>query len=257
MRFMIDTNTREFVIEENGQSRTVDLYAKEAYEIIARLWMKTSWNQKYPYTFTWLGRPIIQHPEDMIRTQEVIFNLKPTVIIETGVAHGGSLVYSASLLHLLGGKRVIGIDIDIRQPNRDAIEKHPLADYITLIEGDSTDPGVLEAVTRQITPNDCVLIILDSNHSYAHVSKELETYCHLVTPGSYIVATDGLMQDLHDVPRGDPTWTKDNPAAAARDFVARNPEFELRQPLWLFNESELRDNLTGWPDAWLYRRPTS
>lgn len=255
MRLSIDTEARRLVVEDGGGSRTLDLYGTEAYELIARLWMKTSWNQKYPYTFTWLGRPIIQHPEDMIRTQEVIFTVKPTIVVETGVAHGGSLVYSASLLRLVGGGRVIGVDIEIRPHNRAAIESHPLSSDITLIEGDSTAPEIVAEVARHITPDDRVLVILDSNHSYAHVAKELEVYHQLVTPGSYIVATDGLMQDLHDVPRGEPAWRDDNPAAAARDFAARHPEFEIRQPPWLFNESQLTASLTGWPDAWLYRRP--
>jgi cephalosporin hydroxylase len=257
MRFSIDTEASQFVIEENGETRILDLYGQEAYDYIAPLWMKTSWNQKYPYTFTWLGRPIIQHPEDMIRTQEAIFTIKPTVIVETGVAHGGSLVFSASLLRLLGGGKVVGVDIEIRQHNREAIEEHPLSKDIILIEGNSTAPEIVSAVESHIGPNDRVLVILDSAHSYAHVAKELEAYHHLVTPGSYIVATDGLMQDLHDVPRGNPAWREDNPAAAARDFVANHPGFEIRQPPWLFNESSLKTNLTGWPDAWVYRLPVA
>lgn len=257
MRFSIDTEARQLVIEENGEKRILDLYAQEAYDHIARLWMKTSWNQKYPYTFTWFGRPIIQHPEDMIRTQEAIFTINPTVIVETGIAHGGSLVYSASLLRLLGGGKVVGVDIEIRPQNRRAIETHPFSKDIVLIEGNSTSPETISAVESHIGPDDRVLVILDSDHSYAHVAKELSAYHHMVSPGSYIVATDGLMQDLHDVPRGKPAWREDNPAAAARDFAASNPRFEIRQPPWLFNESSLSKNLTGWPDAWLYRLPAT
>ena len=145
--------------------------------------MKTSWNQKYSYTFTWMGRPIIQHPEDIVRLQEVIYFLKPDVIIETGVAHGGSLIFYASLLKGMGKRgRVIGIDIEIRPSNRKAIENHELSNYITLIEGDSTAPDIVEKAGKAIRPNDTVLVLLDSNHSYAHVMNELDAYHRFVTP---------------------------------------------------------------------------
>jgi len=254
MRLTIDTEASSLSIENDRGETRLDLYSKEAYEQIARLWMKTSWNQKYPYTFTWMGRPIIQHPEDVLRMQEVIYTLKPDVIVETGVAHGGSLIFYASLLDVMRRGRVIGVDIEIRPHNRAAIEAHELSSLITLIEGDATAPEIVAEVKKNISANDKVLVILDSNHTKAHVARELDAYSGLVTPGSYIVATDGLMQDLYDVPRGNAAWRDDNPASAAREFAARNPDFEIREPDWLFNESGLSDNLTGWPDAWLYRK---
>jgi cephalosporin hydroxylase len=141
MRIVIDTAEKTFIAAD-GQR--LDLYGKEAFELISDLWLKTSWNQKYSYTFTWLGRPIIQHPEDLVRLQEVIFTLRPDVIIETGVAHGGSLIFYASLFKAMGREgRVIGIDIEIRWQNRKAIESHELAYYISLIEGDSANPEVV------------------------------------------------------------------------------------------------------------------
>jgi cephalosporin hydroxylase len=200
-----------------------------------------------------MGRPIIQLPEDMIRTQEVVYRLKPTLIIETGIAHGGSLIYSASLLKLLGGGRVVGVDIDIRPHNRAAIEAHELSPMITMIQGSSVDATIVDKVASLVRPDDRVLIFLDSNHTYDHVLAELNAYARLVTPGSYIVATDGCMQDVADTPRGRPEWIHDNPQRAAQDFVAANKGFIIEQPAWPFNESELTRSITHWPGAWLRR----
>jgi cephalosporin hydroxylase len=253
MKLILDTETRSLTLEEAGRERTLGLYSKEAFEVISRQWVRVGWDQKYPYTFSWMGRPIIQLPEDMIRIQEVIFNVKPDLIIETGVAHGGSLIFYSSLCRAMDRGRVIGIDIEIRPHNRVAIEAHPLFDRITLVEGSSTNPGTLAHVKGLVRPGETVLVILDSNHTYAHVRSELEAYAELVTPGSYIVATDGIMHDLADVPRGQPGWTTDNPTCAASDFQAEHPEFILEQPSWPFNESGLDHNITHWPGAWLKR----
>ena len=201
-----------------------------------------------------MGRPIIQLPEDMIRTQEVIYRTKPAVIVEAGVAHGGSLIYYGSLCKAMGAGRVVGVDIEIRPHNRAAIEAHELFPYITLIEGSSTDPAIVDEVRRQVKPGETVLVILDSNHTKQHVLDELEAYHGLVTPTSYIVATDGIMRDVDDVPRGQPEWARDNPAAAAMDFVERHPEFVIEQPAWPFNESALTRDITHWPAAWLRRK---
>jgi len=189
----------------------------------------------------------------MIRAQEVIFRVQPDLILETGVAHGGSLVYYASLCRILGRGRVIGIDIEIRPHNRQVIESHPLSPYITLLEGSSVNPAVIAKAKSLIRRDERVLVFLDSNHTKSHVAAELEAYHGLVSTGSYIVATDGIMRELADVPRGSPDWRLSNPAAAAEEFAARHPEFELEQPVWPFNESELRTNITHWPGAWLKR----
>src|SRR5262245_5040622 len=208
MRIVIDTTEKTL----SADGRRLDLYSKEAFELISDVWLKTSWNQKYSYTFTWLGRPIIQHPEDLVRLQEVIFTLRPDVIIETGVAHGGSLIFYASLFKAMGSEgRVVGIDIEIRPQNRRAIESHELAGYIALIEGDSAASEVVKRVREFVRPDDKVMIILDSSHAKAHVAKELEAYAPLVSPGSYIVATDGIMGLVHDTPGGKAEWVFDNP----------------------------------------------
>ncbi len=253
MKLTIDTIEGKLTSETEAETRILELYSKEAFHLISQQWLKIGWNQKYPYTFSWMGRPIVQLPEDMIRVQEVIYRVRPDVIIETGVAHGGSLIYYASLCTAMGAGRVIGIDIQIRPQNRQAIEGHELGHLIRLIEGSSTAPEVVPQVHSLVKHGETVLVILDSNHTRQHVAAELEAYCDLVTQDSYIVATDGSMKDLYDVPRGNPSWAWDHPAAAAAEFAAGHPEFVLEQPAWPFNESNLTENITFWPGAWLRR----
>ena len=257
MKLTLDTDALSLTLDDNGQTQVLPLYSKQAFEAITRHWVRVGWNQKYQYTFSWMGRPVIQLPEDMVRMQEVIYRLQPDVIVETGVAHGGSLIFYASLCKAMGKGRVVGIDIDIRPHNRAAIESHALAGLITLVEGSSTAPENVQTVRGHVSPGQTTLVILDSDHSYAHVMAELEAYAALVTPGSYIVATDGIMQELADVPRGKAQWTTDNPTFAARDFAARHREFVIEQPSWPFCESELTANVTHWPGAWLKRLEAS
>lgn len=253
MKLTLDTQAKTLTLDDGQGIQTLDLYSREAFEAISRQWVRVGWNQKYQYTFSWMGRPVIQLPEDMLRMQEAIFSIQPDVIIETGVAHGGSLIFYSSLCKAMGKGRVVGIDIEIRPHNRVAIEAHPLSDRVTLVEGSSTAPEIVRQVKALVNRGETVLVILDSNHTYAHVYDELEAYADLVTPGSYIVATDGIMFDLADVPRGTPGWTTDNPTFAARDYCAKHPEFAIGQPAWPFNESELTQNITHWPGAWLKR----
>jgi len=253
VKLSIDTQARTLSVEDDDRTRVIPLYSKEAFEIISQQWLKVGWNQKHPYTFSWMGRPIIQLPEDLIRIQEVIYRIKPDVLIETGVAHGGSLIYYASLFKAMGKGRVIGVDIEIRPYNRNAIAAHALFPYVTLIEGSSAAPEIVAKVKGMVQPGETVLVILDSNHTKQYVESELEAYHGLVTPGSYIVATDGSMKDLYDAPRGSPDWAWNHPAAAAAEFVQRHREFVLEQPEWPFNESGLTENITHWPGAWLRR----
>jgi len=254
MKITIDDQQRTLVCETSEGRKELPLYSDAAFEIISAQWLKVGWAQKYSYTFSWFGRPIIQLPEDMVRMQEVMYRVKPDVVLETGVANGGSLVFYASLLKAMDRGRVIGIEIEIRPHNRAAIEAHELASLITLIEGSSVDDTTVRAAKALIRPGEKVLVILDSNHTKDHVARELEAYFDLVTPCSYIVATDGIMKDLHDAPRGRSEWTWDHPTAAAAEFAARHPEFELEQPAWPFNESTLHHNLTHWPGAYLRRK---
>jgi cephalosporin hydroxylase len=253
MKITIDTDARRLTVDGAGGS-SLPLYSDAAFEILSRLWIKVGWNQKHSYGFSWLGRPIIQLPADVVRVQEVIHRVAPDVIVETGVAHGGSLILYASLCKALGRGRVVGVDVAIRPANRAAIENHPLGALVTLVEGDSTDPGVVDRVRALVRPGERVLVLLDSDHSRAHVARELEAYHGLVTPGSYIVATDGIMRELHDVPRGAPQWRTDNPATAAEEFAARHPEFVLEPPAPPFDERAAAVEITHWPGGWLRRR---
>ena len=250
MRIVIDTNEKTLTTTDG---RGLDLYSKEAYELISDLWLKTSWSQKYSYTFTWMGRPIVQLPEDIVRIQEVIYALEPDVIIETGVAHGGSLVFYASLFSAMGKGRVIGIDIEIRPHNRRAIEAHPLSRLITLIEGSSIEPETIARVKAQIRPGEKVMAILDSNHTRDHVRAELEAYAPLVSVGSYIVACDGIVRDLQGAPRSRDDWAWNNPAQAARDFIAGRSDFAIAPPPFLFNEGQVAKAITYWPDGFIRR----
>jgi cephalosporin hydroxylase len=254
MRLTLDTENRTLVVDADGSQESMPLYSARAFELLSEQWLRVGWNEKYVYTFSWLGRPLIQLPEDVIRVQEVVYRVKPDVIIETGVAHGGSLVLYASLFRAMGRGRVIGIDIEIRPHNRKAIESHELSDLITLVEGSSIEPATVDRVRGLLRPGERALVILDSNHTKDHVARELELYHPFVGSDSYIVATDGSMKDLHDVPRGKSSWSWDHPTAAAAEFAARHTEFVLEQPPWPFNESQLSKNITHWPGAWLRRR---
>jgi cephalosporin hydroxylase len=254
MKLEIDTDRSVLLVEGASGSTEYPLYSREAFEALSKIWLKVGWNEKYPYTFSWFGRPIIQLPEDIVRSQEVIYRVRPDVIIETGVAHGGSLIFYASLCKAMGKGRVIGVDIEIRKHNRVAIEAHELSPLITLVEGSSVAPEVVAQVRAMVGSEESALVLLDSNHTKAHVAAELEAYCGFVSPGSYIVATDGSMQFLDDVPRGTPAWRSDNPSVAACEFATNHPEFVLEQPAWPFNESALKENVTHWPSGWLRKR---
>jgi cephalosporin hydroxylase len=253
MKIVIDGDRKEIVTGEGSSQKTLALYSDEAFRVLANLCLRVGWNQKYSYGFTWLGRPIVQLPEDMIRIQEIIHRVKPDVIVETGVAHGGSLIFYASLCKAIGKGRVIGVDIEIRPDNRQAIESHALSPMITLIEGSSTAHEVVSAVREKINPGETTLVILDSNHSYAHVRDELRLYSPMVSPDSYIVATDGIMRDLADVPNGRPEWTTDNPSSAALDFAKENRDFHLEVPSPPFSEGVFLPEYTYWPNAYLRR----
>lgn len=249
----IDPDAGTVVVQDDSGDRVLRFDDPEAFRVVSQAWLRLGWDTKYVYGFSWLGRPVIQLPEDLLRVQEAITQVQPDVIIETGVAHGGSLIFYASICHALGKGRVIGVDIEIRPHNRSAIEAHRLSPYIQLIEGSSTDPEIVAVVHGQVQPGETVLVLLDSNHTRAHVLDELECYSVLVTPGSWIVATDGIMGDLVGAPRTTPDWAFDNPRAAAATFLETHPEFELQDPVPPFNEGSITRPVTYWPGGWLRR----
>ena len=180
----------------------------------------------YSYNFSWMGRPIIQYPQDMIAMQEIIWDIKPDLIIETGIAHGGSIIYYASLLELIGKGQVLGIDIDIREHNRVAIEKHPMSNRIKMIQGSAIDNAIIEQVKSFAKDKKVVMVCLDSNHTHDHVLKELDLYSQFVTPGSYLIAFDTIVEDLPPNFYEDRPWkVGDNPKTAVHDFLKHNNDF--------------------------------
>ena len=221
----------------------------ERLQEVAKTFMNVTVEAKYSYNFTWLGRPIIQYPQDIIAMQEIIWRVKPDLIIETGIAHGGSLIFSASMLELLGGTgRVLGIDVDIRPHNYEAIITHAMYNRIILLEGDSTSEKIFEKVCDIAKQYKTILAFLDSNHTHQHVLKELELYASLVSVGSYCVVFDTVIEEM---PRGsfpDRPWEKgNNPKTAVWEFLKSHEEFEID------HEIEGKLVVTGAPDGYLKR----
>lgn len=216
--------------------------AKLANDVFVR-----SCDYRYSYNFTWLGRPIIQYPQDMIAIQEIIWKVKPDLVVETGIAHGGSLIFSASILELLGGTgRVVGVDIDIRAHNRAAIEAHPMSKRIDLIQGSAIDTGVVDQVRAHAQGKERVMVVLDSNHTHAHVLSELELYSPLVTKGSYLVVCDTVVEDMPArLSEGRPWGPGDNAKTAVREFMKTTRRFELDE------EYENKLLLTVCPEGYL------
>jgi len=250
----IDMKNGEIILEKNDKRFSVPLESSEGFYAISQAWLRSGWDTKYVYSFTWLGRPVIQLPEDMLRIQEVIYQIKPDVIIETGVAHGGSLVFYASLCKAIGKGRVIGIDIEIRPHNRKALEEHELYGFITLVEGSSIEPKTVQTVKSMVEHGETVLVILDSNHTKEHVLAELRAYSPLVSMGSYIVACDGIMGHLPGAPRTNPDWNWNNPEEAVREFIRETPAFSIEEPIFLFNEGVVNERVTYWPNGFLRRK---
>lgn len=241
-----DPDTR-LTITTGSRSVDVDLYSQRGLEMVAGLWLKLSAENRLMYQHSWLGIPIIQLPGDIVAMQELVWRIRPDFIVECGFAHGGSAVLYASILELIGKGAVIGVDVEVRAYNRVAIEGHPLADRIRIVESSSVDPATARRVGEMVSGAATVLVILDSNHSRAHVARELELYHRLVTPGSYLVVMDGAQAHVWDTPRGKPEWRDDNPLPAIAEFAAAHPEFS--------NEAHwTRGLVTSSPHGFLRRR---
>lgn len=251
----IDLDSRYVILRKDNREVSYSFASPEAFAAVAEAWLHCGWDNKYVYSFTWLGRPLIQNPEDMLRIQEVVYRVKPDVLIETGIAHGGSLIFYASLFRAIGRGRVIGVDVEIRPHNRKAIENHELFSAITLIEGDSTAPETVRRVKSLVGPEERVFLVLDSKHTRDHVRAELDAYAPLVSDGSYAVVEDGIMERLANAPGSKPDWSWNNPKAAAEEFAATHPEFKIEEPAFLFNEGRVSQRVSYWPSAYLLRLP--
>jgi cephalosporin hydroxylase len=244
---MITFEEKSTTLKVDGKE--IDLYSEESFKYISDLWLKVGWANKYCYRFTWLGMPILQLPEDMLKIQELIFMVKPKCIIETGVALGGSLIYYASILKTMGiNGQVIGVELSIKNEDKRAILEHPMGKNISVIQGDSISPAVIDQVKSILTVNEPTLVILDSNHTKDHVLSELNLYSSFVSIGSYIVATDGIIKELANLqespsllkkrPCGiDKDYIWNNPQEAVKVFLTENNDFELESVPRLFNDS--------------------
>lgn len=236
-------NAEELFANEREQ-RIRSFASEPTLNSLAHDWVFHSMQQKYLYNFDWLGRPIIQYPEDMVAVQELVWKVRPTLIIEMGIAHGGSLVLSASMLALLdycdaveqgkvldpsaSKRRVIGVDIDIRSHNRNAIESHPLSHMISMVEGSSIELSTVDAVRKLATGHECVMVFLDSNHTHDHVLEELRYYGMMTSVGSYCVVFDTFVEDMPPRYFADRPWDKGNsPKTAVHAFVAENDQFQI------------------------------
>jgi cephalosporin hydroxylase len=198
------------------------------FEKISQQWFLHSLKHEYSYHFEWLGLPIIQYPQDIIAYQEIIWNVKPDLIIETGIARGGSLVLSASILQLIGKGQVLGIDIDIKKENLKKIETHVLKKRIKMIQGSSTDKNIIKQIKKIAKNKKKIMVVLDSNHTHEHVLKELESYSQFVKKGCYIIVFDTIIEDIPQriAKKSKRLWGKGNsPKSAVKEFLKKNSRF--------------------------------
>lgn len=219
--------------EKEVKERVDFIGQNEELKACAHNFLEASLKPQYSYNFSWLGRPIIQYPQDMIAMQEIIWEVKPDLIIETGIAHGGSLIFSAAMLELVAActgseGEVLGIDIDIRSHNRKAIEEHPMYKRISMIEGSSIAPEIVAQVVEKAKGKKRILVCLDSNHTHGHVLAELAAYAPLTTIGSYCVVFDTVVEDMPKELAGDRPWGPgNNPKTAVWEYLKTHPEFEI------------------------------
>jgi len=243
--YITETDSSIILKNENGQEE-VKLYTKEGFEMLSNLWIKVAAEFKVNYELTWLGRPIIQFGSDMIMLQELIWEVKPDIFIETGIAHGGSLIYTASLFEMIGNGRVIGIDIDIREHNKVAILAHPMFKRISMIEGSSIADSTILALEKQLESGKKIMVMLDSNHSREHVLNEINLYSKYIPVGSYLIVQDGAQKWVADIPRGKAEWIDDNPLCAIDDFMKTNNDFVV-------DETYTRLGISSSPGGYLKR----
>ena len=233
---------------QNECIENIDAQGKDANLVgKSRQWLNEVGKYKYAYNFSWLGRPIIQFPQDMIAIQEIIWSMKPDLILETGIAHGGSLIFNASILEMLGNNgEVLGVDIEIREHNREQIVNHPMYKRINMIEGSSIDKKTSDKIYELAQDKKNILIILDSNHTHDHVLSELNLYAPLVKKGGYIIVMDTAIEDAPPDAFPDRPWGKgDNPKTAVWEFLASNKRFAIDNSI----ESKLL--VTVAPDGYL------
>jgi len=204
------------------------MYKDKEFMELTKQWFKKSWNYEYQYHFSWLGLPILQFPQDIMAIQELIWKIKPDLIIETGIARGGSIILSSSILELIGKGEVVGIDIDIREHNKKQIKKHPLFKRITMIEGSSVSKKIIKKVYEIAKNKSKVLVMLDSNHTHKHVLNEMKAYAPLIKKGSYMLVMDTMIEDLpKNFFKNRPSNIGNNPRTAVEEFLKSNKKFKI------------------------------
>lgn len=253
MRITIDTEAHLLQLTENGAAAEYSLFSPEAFRILSRQWIVLGWNLGHWSTFSWMGRQLLQLPDDALRLAELFWNLRPDVIVETGVYDGGSALLFASLCRLCGTGRVISIEHEFRPGVREAI-RQAAGDLVTLIEGDSSSPETVFQVRRNIGPAERVCVFLDSGHAAQHVAAELRQFGPLVSQGCYLIVADSICPDLAHTPHGESRWSWDNPGKAVDEFLARHPEFSPERPTALFPAAADFTELSYFPGTWLRRR---
>lgn len=237
---------REFELERLERIKSYKNH--DEFIKLGKDFLEKSMPLKYSYNFSWLGRPIIQYPQDIIAMQEIIWEVKPDLIIETGIAHGGSLIFYASILELIGNGKVLGIDIDIREHNRKEIEEHPMHKRITMLEGSSTSEELFKQVKKFCKSQKKILVCLDSNHTHDHVLKELEFYSQFVSINSYLVIFDTLIEDIpNEHSKNRPWGVGNNPKTAVHEFLKNRDDFIIDR------QFENKSIITTAPDGFLKR----
>jgi cephalosporin hydroxylase len=243
---------------ERVKNNVSNLIENKLFAELSKEWFEQSIKAEYSYNFEWLGRPLIQYPTDLVGMQEVFFKTKPDLVIETGIAHGGSLIFSASMMALLdicdgvsemeSARHVIGVDIDIKPHNRRAIEEHPLFSRITLLEGSSVDQSLFSELSDIAKNYKRIMVILDSNHTHDHVLEELRMYSELVSVGNYCIVMDTVIETSPIAALADRPWTVgNNPMTAVKQFLAEGSNFAVDK------EIEYKLSVTVAPNGWLRR----
>jgi len=252
MRIIIDTESSVLQLTENGATTEYSLFSPEAFRLLSRQWIALGWNLGHWSTLTWMGRQLLQLPDDVLRLAELFWKLRPDVIVETGVYEGGSTLFFASLCRSYGAGRVISIERELRPGVRVAIEQ-AAGDLVTLIEGDSASPEPALQVRRNIRPAERVCVFLDSDHAAQHVAAELHHFGPLVSPGCYLIVADSICPDLAHTPQGERTWYCDHPGTAVNEFLVLHPEFSRQRPTALFSAAFDFTELSYFPGTWLRR----
>ena len=252
MRITIDTDAQVLQLTESAEATEYSLFSPEAFRILSRQWIVLGWNLGHWSTFSWMGRQLLQLPDDVLRLAELLWQLRPAVIVETGVYDGGSTLLFAGLCRLYGGGRVISVEREFRPGVREAI-RQGAGDDVTLIEGDSASLETALRVRQYIRAAERVCVFLDSDHAAEHVAAELRHFGPLVSQGCYLIVADSICPDLARTPQGQSAWSWDHPGKAVDEFLARHPEFSRERPPGLFPAGVDFTELSYFPSTWLRR----